>query len=85
MRVPTETEYAEMLGRLKNVMDFASEEIETLRTGIGAGLSAAAAEDINRRLLRLLTDVTFRVGNDENDPVPAGLPSIADTSSPPVP
>ena len=69
MKVPNEAEYARMLGRLQNVMAFAAEELEEL-----ADLSA---DNVSTRL-RNLARVMFRIGNDENDPVPADLPSIAD-------
>ena len=84
MKLPNETEYAQMLGRLQNVMAFAAEELEQLANGVRPGLSDRAADNVTSRL-RNLARVMFRVGNDENDPVPEGLPSIADTETPEVP
>lgn len=84
MKLPNETEYAQMLGRLQNVMAFAAEELEQLANGVRPGLSDRAADNVTSRL-RKLARVMFRVGNDENDPVPEGLPSIADTETPEVP
>ena len=84
MRLPSEAEYAQMLGRLQNVMAFAAEELEQLATGVRPGLSDAAAANISSRLRNLARTVMFRVGNDENDPVPADLPSIAETQTPDV-
>ena len=75
MKFPTETEYAQMLGRLQNVMAFAAEELEQLANG--------APDNISSRL-RDLARVMFRIGNDANDPVPVDLPSIADTPTPNV-
>ena len=77
MKLPNEAEYAQMLGRLQNVMAFAAEELEQLANGVRPGLSDNAADDVTTRL-RNLAKVMFRIGNDENDPVPGDLPSIAD-------
>ena len=85
MRLPTETEYVQMLGRLKDVMDFASEELEQLANGVRPGMSDVAVENITTRLRKLALNVTFKVGNDENDPVPAGLPTLTNTPTPNVP
>ena len=63
-----------MLGRLQDTMAFASEELEQLANGVRPGLSKAAADNIALRLRNLARNLTFRIGNDENDPVPAGLP-----------
>jgi hypothetical protein len=41
LKVPNEAEYAQMLGRLKDAMDFASEELEQLANGVSPGLSGA--------------------------------------------
>jgi hypothetical protein len=84
MKLPSEAEYAQMLGRLQNVMAFAAEELEQLAGGARPGLSDKAAENLSSRL-RDLARLMFRIGNDENDPVPADLPSIADTETPDVP
>ncbi|HSE16585.1 MAG TPA: hypothetical protein VLB46_06005 [Pyrinomonadaceae bacterium] len=84
MKLPNEAEYAQMLGRLQNVMAFAAEELEQLANGVTPGLSNRAAENVTSRL-RSLARVMFRIGNDENDPVPTDLPSIADTETPNVP
>ena len=84
MKLPNEAEYAQMLGRLQNVMAFAAEELEQLANGAKPGLSDRAADNVSSRL-RNLARLMFRIGNDENDPVPVGLPSIADTETPDVP
>jgi len=84
MRLPSELEYAQMLGRLQNVMGFAAEELEQLANGMKPGLSTAAADNVTSRL-RDLARVMFRIGNNEDDPVPADLPSIATTPTPDVP
>lgn len=84
MKLPSEAEYAQMLGRLQNVMAFAAEELEQIANGVIPGLSDKAADNISSRL-RNLARLMFRIGNDENDPVPADLPSIADTETPDVP
>jgi hypothetical protein len=84
MKLPNEAEYAHMLGRLQDVMAFAAEELEQLANGVRPGLSDIAADNVNSRL-RNLARVMFRIGNDENNPVPTDLPSIADTETPEVP
>ena len=85
MRLPSEVEYAQMVGRLQGVMAFAAEELEQLANGLKPGLSDAAASDITSRLRSLARKVMFRIGSNEDDPVPADLPSIADTPTPDVP
>ena len=83
MKLPNEAEYAQMLGRLQNVMAFAAEELEQLANGVGPGLSDQAADNVTFRLRKLARDVMFRIGNDPNDPVPRDLPSIADPDANP--
>ena len=85
MPLPTENEYAQMLGRLQDVMAFVAEELEQVANGVRAGLSATAADNVTSRLRKLVRTVIFRVGNEENDPVPADLPTIANTPTPDVP
>jgi hypothetical protein len=77
MDLPTLKEYAAMLGRLQNTMAWVSEEVENLAPGTGS-------DEIATRLRDLLHCVFFRIGNDENDPVPKDLPSIATTPTPGV-
>ena len=83
MKLPNEAEYAQMLSRLQNVMAFAAEELETLARGVKPGLSDKAANNVTTRLVNLAKGVMFRVGNDENDPVPRDLPSITDPDANP--
>lgn len=83
MNLPTEAEYAQMLGRLQNVMAFAAEELEQLANAVRPGISDQSADIVASRLRKLARDVMFRVGNDPNDPVPTDLPSIADPDANP--
>ena len=79
MPLPNEAEYFKMLGRLKDVMDFASEELEFLTSAMRREvISKAAAADIASRLDNLRARITFVVGNDPSNPVPEGLPSLND-------
>jgi hypothetical protein len=84
MKLPNELECAQMLDRLQNVMGFAAEELEQLASGVKPGLSTAAANNVTSRL-RDLARVMFRIGNNEDDPDPADLPSIATSQTPDVP
>jgi hypothetical protein len=85
MRLPNEDEYVQMLGRLQDVMAFAAEELEQLANGVKPGLSNAAAENVCSRLRSLARGVMFRIGNDEDNPVPTDLPPITETPTPDVP
>lgn len=67
MQVPSEQEYAMMLGRLQNTMIFACQSLAEL-----------AGSDETGNLLLKLAKILERVGNDENDPVPRDLPSQRD-------
>jgi hypothetical protein len=77
MELPTLEEYAAMQDRLQNAMAWVSEEVENLASGVDS-------EEIATRLRDLLHCVFFRIANDENDPVPKDLPSIATTPTPGV-
>jgi hypothetical protein len=59
------------------------EEVENLATGVDAGLNENAAE-IATRLRDLARCVSFRIANDNHDPVPKDLPDIATTPTPVV-
>jgi hypothetical protein len=83
MELPTFQEYAAILGRLQNAMAWVSEEVENLATGVDAGLNENAAE-IATRLRDLARCVSFRIANDNHDPVPKDLPDIATTPTPVV-
>jgi hypothetical protein len=83
MQLPTFEEYTTMLGRLLNTMAWVSEELESLATGVDQGPNENA-DEIATRLRDLAHCVSFRVGNDENDPVPKDLPDIASTPTPEV-
>ena len=83
MTSPSDAEYAAMLGRLKNTMDWVSEEVEQLATGVDQGLEENAKEIANR-LRDLAQCVSFRIANNESDPVPKDLPDIATTPTPEV-
>jgi hypothetical protein len=83
MQLPDFQEYAAMLGRLQDTMAWVSEEIENLATGINVGMKENA-DEIATRLRDIAQCVSFRVGNDENNPVPKDLPSIATTPTPEV-
>jgi hypothetical protein len=81
MELPGFEEYAAMLGRLQNTMAWVSEEVEDLASGVDQGLKENA-DEIATRLRDLAHCVSFRVGNDDNDPVPK--PDIATTPTPEV-
>jgi len=83
MELPSFEEYAAMLRRLENTMAWVSEEVENLATGVDQGLKENA-DDIATRLRDLAHCVFFRVGHDDNDPVPKDLPDIASTPTPDV-
>ena len=75
MDLPNLDEYSAMMGRLQNAMAWVSEEVENLAPEVGS-------DEIATRLRDLLHCVFFRIGNDENNPVPNDLPSIATTPTP---
>jgi hypothetical protein len=83
MPLPSLEEYEAMLGRLKNTMDWVSEEAENLATGVDKGLKENA-DEISIRLRDLARCVSFRIANDDSNPVPKDLPDIATTPTPDV-
>lgn len=83
MALTSVADYVAMLSRLKNTMDWVSEEVENLATGIDQGLKENA-DEIANRMRDLAHCVSFRIANDENDPVPKDLPDIATTPTPDV-
>src|SRR5262245_16078716 len=83
MELHTFEEYVAMLDRLNSTMDWVSEEVEQVATGVDLGLNENA-DEIADRLRDLLHCVFFRVGNNANDPVPRDLPDIATTPTPDV-
>jgi hypothetical protein len=58
-------------------------EVENLATGVDQCLTENA-DEIATRLRDLAHCVFFRVGHDDNDPVPKDLPDIASTPTPAV-
>lgn len=58
-------------------MDWVSEELETLASGV-------EQEEVATRLRDIALCVSFRIGNELSDPVPEGLPDIATTPTPVV-
>jgi hypothetical protein len=82
MPLPSEQEYVRMLGRLQDVMQYAAEELEQVANGVTPGLSQACADEITTRLRSLVRNVFFRIANNEIDPLPEDLPTIANTPTP---